>query len=135
MQQEWEDAARSGNVEGLDRLLAAGTDVDSKDAHGQTALMLAASEGHVGAVTLLAGRGANLDHSAKYHLTALMLAVIRRHEPVVRVLAAAGADTRLRGSGAPGFAGKTASDLARELEQPALAEWLDGIRDAGEQPE
>jgi hypothetical protein len=31
----------------------------------------------------------------------------------VRLLAAAGADRTLRGSGAPGFAGQTALDLAR----------------------
>jgi hypothetical protein len=43
-----------------------------------------------------------------------MLAIGAGHEDVARVLADAGADLSLRGTGAPGFAGKTASDLAVE---------------------
>ena len=41
-----------------------------------------------------------------------MLAVIASHKEVAQVLARAGADLALRGTGAPGFAGKTAADLA-----------------------
>ena len=41
-----------------------------------------------------------------------MLAVINRQTGIARQLVDAGADTLTRGSGAPGFAGKTAFDLA-----------------------
>ena len=41
-----------------------------------------------------------------------MLAVLNGHGDIARRLAAAGADLSARGSGAPGFAGLTASDLA-----------------------
>jgi hypothetical protein len=41
-----------------------------------------------------------------------MLAVVAGHAEVARVLAKAGADLSLRGTGVPGFAGKTAYDLA-----------------------
>ena len=52
-----------------------------------------------------------------------MLAVVRGHGDVVRVLTDAGANVSLRGTGAPGFAGKTALDFAvarNDLEMVAL---------------
>src|SRR5207248_8244131 len=61
---------------------------------------------------LLIVQGAALDHTAKYGLSALMLAAVRGHTDVVSRLIDAGADVSLRGTGAPGFAGKTALDLA-----------------------
>jgi len=65
-----------------------------------------------------------LDHTAKYGLSALMLAVIEGHVEIVRALVAAGADVALRGTGAPGFAGKTAWDLATAQGRPDIAELL-----------
>jgi len=124
MTPEWECAAREGDVATLSSHLAAGADVDALDRHGQSALMLAALGGHLGAVQLLIRAGAALDTTAKYRLSALMLAVLRGHEPVARALAAAGADLRLTGSGAPGFAGKTAAQLASERGLHSLAEAL-----------
>ena len=41
-----------------------------------------------------------------------MLARINGRDAIVGVLADAGADLTIRGTGAPGFAGKTALDLA-----------------------
>jgi ankyrin repeat protein len=70
---------------------------------------------------LLIDHGAALDVTAKYGLSALMLAVINRHEGIARRLVAAGADLALRGSGAPGFAGKTARALADDSGQVELA--------------
>jgi uncharacterized protein len=110
--QSWQEAARSGDVPALERLLAAGADINARDPHGQTALMLAALEGHERAVAFLAQRGADLNHTAKYTLSALMLAVIRGHRWVAQALVNAGADLTIKGSSAPGFAGKTALDLA-----------------------
>ena len=110
--QAWQDAARTGDVAALERLLAAGTDINACDPHGQTALMLAALEGHERAVAFLAQRGANLNHTAKYTLSALMLAVIRGHRWVAQALVNAGADLTIKGSSAPGFEGKTALELA-----------------------
>ena len=112
MRPDWERAVRHDDVGTLARLLEEGTDIDARDAHGQTGVMLAVSSGATGAVAFLAERGAALDQTAKYRLSALMLAVIRDEPAIVRVLVAAGADLSLRGSGAPGFHGKTALDLA-----------------------
>ena len=112
MTREWKDAVRRRSLDELERLAAAGAQIDARDEHGQTALMLAAVEGHADVVDWLVGHGAALDHTAKYGLSALMLAVVNGHVEVVRLLVRAGANQELRGGGAPGFAGKTALDLA-----------------------
>lgn len=112
MSPELEAAARSGDARALAALLGAEGDADQRDRYGQTALMLAALGGHLAAVDVLIERGASLDVTAKYGLSALMLAIVNGHEKVAERLIAAGADLSLRGTGAPGFAGKTAADLA-----------------------
>ncbi len=121
---DWEDAVRRGSIHELQRRLADGTDIDALDGHGQTALMLAAVAGHEHVVEWLVERGASLDHTAKYGFSALMLAVVGGHVEVVRRVAKAGANLSLRGTGAPGFAGKTALDLAIDLERPEIVEIL-----------
>lgn len=112
MDAAWEDAVKRGDVPMVLDLLSRGADVDARDRHGQTALMLSAHAGHRQVVETLIGHRANLNITAKFGLSALMLAVVAGHEEVALLLAKAGADLSLRGSGAPGFAGKTAHDLA-----------------------
>ncbi len=129
---EWEEAVRRGDVADLERLLAAGVDLDARNRRGQTALMLAAQHGRLEAVRFLVAHGAALDHTAKYGLSALMLAVINGHAAVVRVLARAGANRSLRGTGAPGFLGKTALDLATARARPDL---LDALAVGEERPD
>ena len=118
---DWESALQRGDVEVMRQLLDEGADVNALDRHGQTSLMIAARDGRVDIVRLLIDRGADMNRTAKYHLTALMLAVIAGHEPVVAALIAAGADLTQTGSGAPGFAGMTARDLADAAGRPAIA--------------
>ena len=112
MDGDWHDTIVRGDVAALEARLHAGADVDARDRHGQTGLMLAAHHGHEDVVAVLVAAGAALDVSAKYGLSALMLAIVAGHEACARRLADAGADRTLRGNGAPGFAGKTAADLA-----------------------
>ena len=64
---------------------------------------------------------ANLNSTAKYGLNALMLAVVAGQAEVARLLADAGTDLLSRGTGAPGFAGKTAYDLAVERDMRELS--------------
>ena len=99
----------SGRWRGWSR---AGHTIDARDGFGQTALIRAAHAGRLEAVEWLIDHGADLDHTSKFHLSALMLAVIGSHPRVARKLVAAGADTTITGTGAPGFYGKTAADLA-----------------------
>jgi hypothetical protein len=68
--------------------------------------------------------------TAKFGLSAAMLAVLTGYEDVARELASAGADLRLTGTGAPGFAGRTAADLARERGLFALVRDLSPLEDS-----
>ena len=128
MQSEWHKAAVDGDVSVVERLLMAGHDVDSKDRYGQTALMLAAARGRSTVVDMLLNHGPDLDVTAKHTLSALMLAIVNRHVEIAIKLIEAGADAKVRGTGAPGFSGKTAVDLAREagFSQIAEAMWRSG---------
>ena len=112
MDRAWEDAIERGDHDAVRELLRRGADVDARDRYGQTALMRAARAGHRELVEVLVAKGARLDVTAKFGLSALMLAIVAGHAEIALRLARAGADLSLRGSGAPGFAGKTARDLA-----------------------
>lgn len=120
----WEDAVKCGDAAVVQDLLQRGIEVNARDRYGQTGLMLAAHAGHAAVVQLLIDHVADLNVTAKFGLSALMLAVVAGHEDVARMLARAGADLTLRGTGAPGFAGKTAADLARARGSEALASEL-----------
>jgi uncharacterized protein len=124
MMTEWKAAIKQGAVGELERLLVAGADVNARDEHGQTGLMIAVMAGHSPAVEWLIGQRADLDHTAKYGLSALMLAVINGHVNLVRLLVRAGANHDLRGTGAPGFAAKTALDLAIARDELEMIEIL-----------
>jgi len=119
-----ERAAKEGDANAITAEISAGANVDALDRFGQTALMLAARHGHLAVVELLIRAGAALDITAKYGLSATMLAVINQNDEVARALAAAGANLRLVGSGAPGFAYKTAAQLAADAGLRSLAEAL-----------
>jgi len=121
---EWESAILRGDAASVAAQISAGADVDALDRHGQSALMLAAHRGELGVVRILLRAGADLDRTAKFGLSALMLAVVGGHDAVARELAADGANLRLVGSGAPGFAGKTAAQLALARGFSALAQEL-----------
>jgi ankyrin repeat protein len=114
MDAAWEDAVRRGDVQIVLDLVGRGADVDARDRYGQTALMLAAHTGQREVVEALIAHRANLNITAKFGLSALMLALVAGHTEVARLLAKAGADLSFRGTGAPGFADKTAYDLAVE---------------------
>lgn len=124
MNQECEQAVHRGDVDRLKRLIREGADINRRDRYGQTALMIAAKNGRSCLVRFLVNLGAELNHTAKYTLTALMLAVLNGHVDIVRILVRAGADLKIQGTGAPGFCGKTALDLAREQGRPDLVDAL-----------
>lgn len=124
MNQAWHQAVKRGDVKTVRAHLAQGTNPDARDRYGQTGLMLAAYAGHGEVVAALIAAGARLDVVAKFGMSALMMAIVGGQVEVAHVLARAGADRTIRGTGAPGFAKKTAQDLARERGMTALAEEL-----------
>lgn len=121
MNGDWENAIKHNDLHAVHDLLGRGEDVNSRDRYGQTALMLAAHAGHRRIVEILIAHRAKLDNTAKFGLSALMLAVVAGHPHIAHLLAEAGAELSLRGTGAPGFAGKTACDLAVERGMLELA--------------
>jgi ankyrin repeat protein len=123
MKKEWQRATSSGDLNHIRVLLAGGQDIDDRDEHGQTALMNAARCGQEDVVRVLIDAEADLNVTAKYNLTALMLAIINGHGATAELLVGAGADAGVRASGAAGFSGKTALQLAEErgLAQVAAA--------------
>jgi len=114
MDAAWENAIKRGDVQIVLALLGQGADVDARDRYGNTALMLAAHAGQREVVETLIAHRADLNITAKFGLSALMLALVAGHAEIAHLLAKAGADLSVRGTGAPGFAGKTAYDLAVE---------------------
>ena len=122
MSPDWQRAAEIGDALRLAEMLEAGAEIDTLDRYGQTALMLAARNGHYEAVSVLVDADADLDHTAKYNLSALMLAALNDRLEVVEQLMEAGADSEIEGSGAPGFAGKTALEIAEDLGREEIAE-------------
>lgn len=129
LNRDWQQAAEVGDAFRLAELLEDGAEVDALDRHGQTALMLAARNGHFEAACVLIEADADLDHTAKHNLSALMLAAINDHLDIVEQLVEAGADLEIEGSGAPGFAGKTALEIADDLGRREIAEAIRARRD------
>ena len=119
-------AAKAGDIEVLNALLAAGADVDGRDDRGWTALMHAVNESQEPQVELLLASKANPDVRAPDGATALFIAVSRGRAEIVGLLRRAGAD--------PWFAGpdgRTPADVARAGGGSAIVAAL-GLPNEGE---
>ena len=101
-------AAKAGDIDILNALVAAGADVDGRDDRGWTALMHAANEGQDPLVELLLAAPADSDAQAPDGATALFIAVSRGRAEIVVLLRQAGADPWLAGPD-----GRTPADVAR----------------------
>jgi len=79
------DMARTGQVAGMDRLLAEGAAVNAPDAAGKTPLMLAVINGHIVAVRQLLAAGANTALTDREGLTALQYARRLSRDDIARL--------------------------------------------------
>ena len=92
------DAARSRDNDLINGWIAEGADVNTRDSHGNTPLLIAArlSEPQV---EILVEHGADVNAQDNFGITALMLAANNGNERQVRLLLARGARTDLRAKG------------------------------------
>ncbi|XP_049756698.1 ankyrin repeat domain-containing protein 29 isoform X4 [Elephas maximus indicus] len=90
-------AARRGNVALLKLLLNSGrVDVDCRDSHGTTLLMVASYAGHLNCVRELVLQGADINLQRESGTTALFFAAQQGHNDIVRFLFEFGASTEFR---------------------------------------
>jgi CubicO group peptidase (beta-lactamase class C family) len=110
-------AALSGDLEAVRRHVAAGADLNAKDAYGSTPLTLAATFGRTEVARALLAAGADLEATDGQGSTPLHVAAFFCREAIVEALLAKGADRWARNAG-----GRTPSDLvAAPFEDDAAA--------------
>lgn len=80
------EAARRNDLATFNRLLAAGADVNAKDAQQDSAFLIACREGHTPIVRAALAAGADLNSLNRFGSTALMGPSYRGHLETVRVL-------------------------------------------------
>ncbi len=90
--EEAAELARKGDTDGLAALIKGGLSADSRDAKGNTMLMLAAYHGRTEAVRLLLRAGASVDLRNEKGQTPLGGVAFKGHVDVARLLLEAGAD-------------------------------------------
>ena len=115
-------AAKAGNLKGLETALAAGMDVNARDDKGWTALMYVVDKGYVLLVEPLLTAKADPDVRAPDGATALFMAAAHGHSEIIPLLMTAGADPTIKGP-----KGKTATEVAQ-----ARYGDMDAAREKGE---
>jgi ankyrin repeat protein len=88
-------AARSGDIAGIQELIAQGFDIDCELKYGATALMLAASRDQDDVVRLLIKAGAKVNRRNRFGASPLLEASEKGHVDVVKLLVDAGAEINL----------------------------------------
>src|SRR5689334_7761381 len=130
-------AAKKGDAAEVERLLAAGVDVNAHTDYNVTALFYAAEKGHLDVVRVLIARKADLNAADTfYKSTPLRMAAGNKHAAVVRELleqGASGGETVL-----PSLATWADADLVRaaiEKSKPTDAILTQALKAAKERPE
>ena len=104
-------AAATGDVAAIAALIAASTDVDGRDGHGRTPLMVAAHRGDLAVARALIAAGADVNAFDRDRYDVLTIAAVRGDVAMVRLAIEVGADTRLVTSPFDGTALIAASHL------------------------
>ena len=132
MAEQLMQAARTGDIETVRRLIAAGTDVNARDERGWTAIAYAvydadAKRGYAEVVQALIDAGADLEAAIGYGVRPLMLAAGYGEAEVVATLLNAGADVLAKNEG-----GFTALMMAKQKFYVDVINMLhEAERDAG----
>jgi hypothetical protein len=88
-------AAERGDADAAQRALAAGADVDARDARRRTALIIAGETGHIAVARVLLAARADVNALDDRRYDALTQAAARGDHALVALLLEAGADVRL----------------------------------------
>jgi ankyrin repeat protein len=89
-------AAHTGDVEGVERALAAGADIETRDEHERTALLIAAAEDHVDAARRLIGAGADPNALDDRHDTPWLVTGVTGSVAMLEALLTAHPDMTIR---------------------------------------
>ena len=73
------EAAKAGNIEYIETLIAGGEDIEQADDYGWTALNWAAGKGHAGIIQKLLDSGANVTNTGRDKRTAYKIALAAAH--------------------------------------------------------
>jgi len=96
MDEELRDAARGGDVSGMERLIGEGANPNAGEGTNTLSpLQWAAAHGHLAAIAVLLKAGAHVDGIGAYQWTPLMNAAMNGHTAAMDALIAAGADVHL----------------------------------------
>jgi ankyrin repeat protein len=88
-------AAHRGNVTEIERLIAAKSDLNARDAYGRTPLHVATHAGKIDAIRVLAKAGANLGLLENDRYDAVTIASVANNEEALRMLLSLGASAKL----------------------------------------
>ena len=100
-------AVQDGNFEVVEKYLAAGMDVNTKDGYGATPLLYAAEYGRNDVAELLITNGADVNATYNDGLTALHSAVLNGSNEIVKLLIDQGADVNTKAKLKNFLTGKT----------------------------
>lgn len=117
------EAVAQNDLVSLNLLLDQGTNVDTVDKDGNTALILAAEAGNPRILSVLMTHGADVNLQNFKGETALMIAAQNGQEYYVKKLINHGAHTCVKN-----LDGQSAADLANMYGFPNLADWIKGKR-------
>ena len=106
-------AVKAGDLNGMTRMLAAGTDVNARDNRGRTALMYAVDKRYLLLVEPLLAAQADPNVRALDGATALFMAAVHGYGEIITLLMQAGADPTIEGPQLKGIKGRTATAVAR----------------------
>ncbi len=95
-QEEFFQAAGSGEIVTIQQAIGQGIDVNAGDPDGQTALMFAGFNGHLPVMRLLLDNGADVNQASSLNRTALMVTASGPYLQAVKMLLDAGAEVNVR---------------------------------------